>query len=160
MANMRMLVRLVLLLVTAHFTTAFLGRRATRFPLRCARPLQAQADACVGEDVDENSVSTDSLRVAAEQATEEERNACCAATQSAKDSGCYCDEAVIRFMRDEGLSEEDLQDAFGVPALDPPYGCNIVIDANLDGECKSVYPTDRLRATLGLAPEPAEEEGE
>lgn len=157
---MRMLVRLVLLLVTAHFTTVVQGQGSMIRLLRCRRPLQAQADACVGEDVDEDSVSTDSLRVAAEQATEEERNACCAATQSAKDSGCYCDEAVIRFMRDEGLSEEDLQDVFGVPALDPPYGCNIIIDANLDGECKPVYPTDRLRATLGLAPEPAEEEGE
>lgn len=156
MANMRMLVRLVLLLVTAHFATALLGR-ARGFPLRCARPLRAQGDACVGADFEEgDSVDTDELRVAAEQATDEERDACCAATQNAADSGCYCEEAVIRFLRDEGASEEELQDVFGLPSLDPPYGCNIVVSANLDGECKPIYPTDRLRASLGLAPEPAE----
>lgn len=145
------LLHAILLLLIAQATMGFLGQSA--FPLRCVRPLTNQRDACgASEDFDASApIDIKELQEAAEQATPEQREACCSATKAAADSDCYCDERVIQFFMDEGWTKNQIIDAFGVPALDPPYGCNIVVKANIDGKCKPIYPSDNLLSMLPKA---------
>lgn len=119
-------------------------------PLRCALELQRQRRACQGLEQDDlQNFDAQQYMISAEALTDEQVETCCEATARVDDSGCFCEEGVIDFMFEQGMTELQVRDTFIIPSLPKPYGCDRPIKANWErnGQCDTVPATEDFLAT-------------
>ena len=118
-------------------------------PLRCAMELQRQRRACQGLEQDDlQNFDAQQYMISAEALTDEQVETCCEATARVDESGCFCEEGVIDFMFEQGMTELQVRDTFIIPSLPKPYGCDMPIKANWErnGQCDTVLATEDFLA--------------
>eukprot|EP00963_Diacronema_lutheri_P005687 scaffold436_cov336-Pavlova_lutheri.AAC.26 len=118
-------------------------------PLRCALQLQRQRRACQGlEQEDLQNFDAQQYIASAEALTDDQVETCCEATANVDESGCFCEDGVVEFMLEQGMTESQVRDTFIIPSLPKPYGCNLPVKANWrrNGECEPVFATEEFLA--------------
>jgi len=119
-------------------------------PLRCAMELQRQRRACEGLEQDDlQNFDAQQYMISAEALTDEQVETCCEATTRVDESGCFCEEGVIDFMFEQGMTELQVRDTFIIPSLPKPYGCDRPMKAawERNGQCDTVLATEDFLAT-------------